>query len=283
MTSIPQHRIVQRSDIGIYIRRIEEVSACPPDAGSDHRDDFYIFGVLTDGSGEGVIDFVGQHLAAGDVFVVLPGQVHRFVSEYNAAGWILLVDSGYVNEDMKRILEDFSLCASSLGIDRRRQTELDQIAGMIASRVGRMPDKPTKSTLRCLVEAFVDIIAETIYYECSTWRNRSSRRRIEIVLALRHLLSEHIVSNRQPSYYASLLNISTVYLNEVVKDVTGMSTAAYIQNAIILRAKRLLINTRLSVKEIAYTLGFDDCAYFSRMFTHVAAMPPSVFRQRYSE
>lgn len=282
MTKIPQYRITQRSDFGINIRRIEAVYACPPDAGSDHRDNFYIFGVLTGGSGEGFIDFVGQHLVAGNVFIIRPGQVHRFVNAHDAEGWILLVDSGYMDEDAKRVLEDFSLYASSLGIDRGRQVELDQIAGMIASRTGRVSDKPTKTTLRCLVGAFVSVIAEAIS-ECSLWRDRGSRRYIEIVLALRHLMEEHVVSNRQPSYYASLLNISTVYLNQVVKGVTGMSTAAYIQNAIVLRAKRLLINTRLSVKEIAYALGFDDCAYFSRLFARVTAMPPSVFRQKYRE
>lgn len=51
----------------------------------------------------------------------------------------------------------------------------------------------------------------------------------EIILTFRTMLAEHLRTSRQPSYYASQLNISTVYLNEVVKKVTGMSTALYIK------------------------------------------------------
>lgn len=86
--------------------------------------------------------------------------------------------------------------------------------------------------------------------------------------------------SRQPSYYASKLHISTVYLNEAVRSVTGMSVSRYIRNEIALQAKRLLIHTNDSVKEIAAALGFDDYAYFSRLFTQAVGVSPTVFRQK---
>ena len=60
------------------------------------------------------------------------------------------------------------------------------------------------------------------------------------------------------NYDASLLNISAVYLNEVVKAVTGMNVTVYIKNEVVLQAKRLLVHTDLTVKEISYRLGIRE-------------------------
>lgn len=49
----------------------------------------------------------------------------------------------------------------------------------------------------------------------------------------------------------------------------------------MLQAKRLLVHTSLSVKEIADRLGIADCAYFSRLFTQTAGVSPTLFRPWY--
>jgi YesN/AraC family two-component response regulator len=78
-----------------------------------------------------------------------------------------------------------------------------------------------------------------------------------------------------------LLNISPVYLNEAVRKTTGMNVRQCIQNEIITQAKRLLFYTRMSVKEIAIELGYEDYAYFTRLFTKVSALSPVQFRKKY--
>lgn len=70
------------------------------------------------------------------------------------------------------------------------------------------------------------------------------------------------------------LHISPVYLNEVVKNVTGESVGRYIRNEIVLRAKRMLVYTTHNIGEIACELGFDDYAYFTRLFTKQTGMNP---------
>ena len=54
-----------------------------------------------------------------------------------------------------------------------------------------------------------------------------------------------------------------------------------IKNRIILEAKRLLAYTAMSSKEIAYELGYDDPAYFSRLFFIKTGDSPSGFRTKY--
>lgn len=98
-----------------------------------------------------------------------------------------------------------------------------------------------------------------------------------ITLSFRKLLDKYLTQEKSPAAYASMLNISEVYLNEAVKGATGLSVGAYLRSRIVIEAKRMLIYTSKSAKEIAYSLGYNDYAYFSRLFRKHAGMSPSEF------
>ena len=88
---------------------------------------------------------------------------------------------------------------------------------------------------------------------------------------------------KSPCQYADKLNYSLSYLNESVKSVTGFPISYWIHQQIILEAKRLLYYTDMSVREIAFFLGYEDHTYFSRLFSKVAGMSPGAFRQKFHE
>ena len=60
-----------------------------------------------------------------------------------------------------------------------------------------------------------------------------------------------------------------------------MSVSRYVRRERVLQARRLLLYTELSVKEIAAELGYDDSAYFTRLFTKETGVPPSVYRKKH--
>lgn len=66
-----------------------------------------------------------------------------------------------------------------------------------------------------------------------------------------------------------------------MKGVTGENVSGYIQSEILLRARRMLVYTQQQIGEIARTLGFDDCAYFTRLFTKRTGMSPTSYREKY--
>lgn len=267
------------SDFGMRLRRVTSPQGEDTAVAYTHQDDYYIFGLMEEGTGCGIIDFKELHVSSGDVFLIQPGQVHRFISSENAEGWFLMADSSFVGSAEKCIFDDFSLFASSFQIDERRRNELSQIASLLAGREDCITDERTKATARRLTETFIGVVAEAVQ-NINLQQTSHSRRHIEIVLSFRRLLAAHLATNRQPSYYASLLNISVVYLNEVVKGITGMSATLYIKNEVVLQAKRLLVHTDLAVKEISDRLGIDDYAYFSRLFAQVTGISPTQFRER---
>jgi AraC-like DNA-binding protein len=99
----------------------------------------------------------------------------------------------------------------------------------------------------------------------------------------RKLLSHEFKTRKSPAEYAEALNISLTYLNEVVKKTTGFAVSYWIHMEIVLEAKRLLYHSESSVKEIAYALGYDDPAYFARLFKRMVSVTPGDFRRSYRE
>lgn len=279
LTQLPQHKSAMFSDFGIRLRRIVSPQSGEKPVAYAHQDDYYVIGMVEKGRGCGIIDFEECHFSQGDVFLIQPGQVHRFIGSEEEEGWVLFADSGFVGRAERSIFNDFRLFGSSVRIDNRRLDELRQIAVLLAGRMDGVTDELAKTTARRLAETFIGIVAEAVR-DFGLRQVRHSRRYVEIVLSFRDLLAEHLAANRSPSYYASLLNISPVYLNEVVRKVTGVSATVYIRNETVLQAKRLLVHTNLAVKEISNRLGIEDYAYFSRLFTQAAGISPSVFRQR---
>ena len=95
-----------------------------------------------------------------------------------------------------------------------------------------------------------------------------------IIDKTREFIELHFLTPDAVDAYISKLNISDSWLLKSFRKRYGMSPAKYRQQLIFERAKRLLKNTQLSVKEIAFQLGFDNQNYFSRTFkTHVGVSP----------
>lgn len=88
--------------------------------------------------------------------------------------------------------------------------------------------------------------------------------------------SRHTVAD-----YAELLMMSPKTITHKFKRLKLPQPNEVIKNRIVLEAKRLLIHTSLSAKEIAYDLGYDDPAYFSRLFQVKTGHSPSAFRSKY--
>ncbi|WP_282631016.1 helix-turn-helix domain-containing protein [Empedobacter sedimenti] len=82
------------------------------------------------------------------------------------------------------------------------------------------------------------------------------------------------------AHFADKANLSTNYFGDVIKHYTGQSPLELIHENIIQVAKKMLLNTKDSVNEIAYSLGFEYPNYFSRFFTKKTGLSPKVFRNQ---
>ena len=94
------------------------------------------------------------------------------------------------------------------------------------------------------------------------------------------LLEKHFKEYHQVQDYANLLFKSPKTLSNIFSKYSDRSPLQLIKDRIILEAKRLLMYTELSSKEIAFELGFDDPASFSRFFKNAVKESPSAFKKK---
>jgi len=90
-----------------------------------------------------------------------------------------------------------------------------------------------------------------------------------------------IFENKQPSvqFFAKKLNVTPNYLSDTVKHHSGKSALTIIHDFVIEEAKNQLINTKLTVSEISYKLGFEYPNYFSRLFKRKTKLSPTEYRK----
>lgn len=81
---------------------------------------------------------------------------------------------------------------------------------------------------------------------------------------------------------ASQLNLSTHYLSDLLRSLTGQSAQQHIQDKLIEKAKEYLTVTDLTVGEIAYRLGFEYPQSFNKLFKKKTAISPLEFRQTFN-
>lgn len=101
---------------------------------------------------------------------------------------------------------------------------------------------------------------------------------VDLIRSFSALVEKHFRQWRKVSDYADQLNRSPKTLSNLFKKYGSVSPSSIISERIAIEAKRLLLYTDQSVKEIAYDLGFDDPGHFSKYFHKSAGHSPSEFR-----
>lgn len=268
--SIPFSRMQKISASGVFVKRFGQSGRVPMKPYA-HRDDYYILALLTEGNVAVEIDFERKELQAGDILIVSPWQVHNRPEgeSWDADGWMLAFSPEMLTEQEAGIIEEYSISPSPFSPDDAVTDDVVTLCSMMDR------NKENNAVFGALAVAVKSIVLSTL----NTNDTAVSGRYRAITLRLRKLLDIHLVVEKSPAAYASMMNISEVYLNEAVKGATGLSVGAYIRNMVMVRAKRQLAYTSLSAKEIAYALGYEDYAHFSKLFSKSTGMSPSEYRK----
>ena len=93
-------------------------------------------------------------------------------------------------------------------------------------------------------------------------------------------IDENFRKNISLSELAELMNISTMYFSNYFKKTFRVSPKQYILNKRLTESQRLLLESRMSIKEIAYAVGFENENYFSEFFSAKVGISALKFRNR---
>ena len=282
MKDIPVHQIQDRVSSGFEIWHFlpNEIRKSKADNLGAHRDDHYIFFVLETGVARLMIDFHELPLRDHSLYYILPGQVHHRINADIASGWFIAADTSLIPPDYRDVFENQLVLQQPVQLPDNLFRQCNTLLSL-ADEKGHENDRDTFKLpiIYALLKSFFGIAAEC--YNTESPSNKNLSRPAQISREFKKLLVQNVHTVKSPSEYASKLNVSEPYLNEVLKKVTGFSVSSWIQQEVVLEAKRLLYYSDLNVKEITHRLGYDDPAYFSRVFTNTAGSTPLAFRKSY--
>jgi AraC family transcriptional activator of pobA len=282
-STIPVHKLQEHTDQRYRLERVDVSNEVAKDAArmDAHRDDHYIFLLLEKGWGKMMVDFNLQVLKENTAIFVLPGQVHDYKgSSPDATGWFLAIDAGLIPDLFRTVLEDPFLATKPMVMSEAEMQPLVQCLRLVSAVKQQRDSVYSRQSLYSLLASFVGIVADLYAGRCGAAEGKLSRSKV-ITLEFKQMVTQRFKTLKSPGEYAEALHLSLSYLNEIVKETTGFTVSYWIQQEIVLEAKRLLYYSQCSVKEIAHELGYEDHTYFSRLFKKQVGQTPGEFRGEY--
>ncbi|MDR8394301.1 helix-turn-helix domain-containing protein [Aliifodinibius sp. S!AR15-10] len=134
--------------------------------------------------------------------------------------------------------------------------------------------------LRKLLHSFL-LLAERERRKQKDFTEIKKSAGLDYTIQFKELLENQFREVKQVNEYARQLNITPKRLHQVTTGVLGESPKKVIDERVILEAKRLLAHSTDTIKEVGFTLGFDEPTNFSKYFKNNAGISPLEFREEF--
>lgn len=250
-----------------------------------HKHNFYLAVLFTKGTGIHEVDFRTYEVKPGALFFLNPGQTHHWELSSATDGYIFFhtqsfYDLHYTNNKLSNFPFYYSIYNSPCVYLNAVKTEKMQfLFGMLLTEY---------TSDKTLHKEMLISLADLIYTESTrayTLQNPSSLNNKDRYYAkfrkFEELIEQHYAEQKSPSAYADMLNMTAKHLNRITQEVVAKTASDVILERVMLEAKKEIILQRQGFAEIGYSLGYDDYAYFSKLFRKKTGETPSGFLKRY--
>lgn len=269
----------------VLVARFTDYLAAHQDIHFPHRHSFYHLACFTKGNGSHTIDFERFPVKAGQLYFMIPGQVHSWFFEGKTEGYVVNVSASFFNSFLQdaEYVERFPFFSgvSTEGVVQLPKQAVAVVAELFEKMLREIDGEEAygHDMLRLLLmEMFIQVGRAT--------RRGSAKQEAPhnyvLLRNFRKLVEQHYMQLHLPKDYAALLYVTPNYLNAFCRHMLGKSAGEIIRDRVLLEAKRLLINADISISTIAYQLSFADNSYFTKFFKKYAGITPEEFRKNIS-
>jgi len=239
----------------------------------------YVLVFCTSGETTISIDENEFTLTENSVITITSGQIHYFKDIENASGFVLEFTYAFFckdDSDMELIFHNGLFCHFAMN----EMIKVDQ-PEIVVRQLEEITKEINLQPYQYLISIHSRI--ELILIEINRIKiNRGDEIYKPDALFLQFLetVIKNFEKNLSVNEIAGLIGTTEAKLNELSKLHCNKTAQNIIFGLIVSEAKRLLIYEKLTVKEVAYALGFNDPFYFSNFFKKHAQVSPKSFREK---
>ena len=230
--------------------------------------------LIESGGGQATLEGRVHPLRPMRVVNVPVGHVHGFSFTRGTQGWVLTIAAEMLDEvltpaeGLRRVLAQPAVVRGTPQMRSAMEQIFAEFAGRHFARA---------HLLRALSAALIGLVAR----EMAGKQNApDAASKADLFRRFEALLEQHFLKHWTVSDYATALSITPTHLSRLARAATGHAASHLILDRVIREARRNLVYTNLPVSTIAYALGFDDPAYFSRLFSGATGLSPRRFRDK---
>lgn len=240
------------------------------------------FLLVTSGSADVTINLHCNEVGVNTVMLFLPGSIFLFTDmsddfriSYCAFSRDLFSEAGFrLDPSFFRFLGENPILVRNEGNVKGAEGWLQMAAYIYNDRENIFRNTIMKNRLQNIFLEMYDKLQRNM--KCSPKEGTS--RQMELFHKFIALVHEHCIAEREVTFYADKLCITTRYLSAIVRNVSHESAKEIIDRMVLLEIKVLLQSTDLSIQEIAIRLHFPDQSYFGRYFRKHTGKSPSEYR-----
>ncbi|WP_159471656.1 AraC family transcriptional regulator [Dyadobacter sp. 3J3] len=266
------------------IRALESTPFCKAHASSKSvTENLYEIIWIRKGSGKFRIDMQAQEIHDHNVVLLSPGQHYNFQPFGILEGYSICFSEDFLCLTGREACDLFHSAKQTgrnifpaIQLDNNLQGDIDMIVQNMIKECSNC-FKSRSEVLQGLLKILMIYLSRKIDTHPATTLSGSSK---ELLKKFVLLVDQNFIRKKMVNDYASDLFVSPNYLNEVVKKQTGFTASYHIQKRVVLEAKRLALNPEINMKAIAFQLGYDDVAHFSKFFKSCNGISFTDFRKK---
>lgn len=263
-----------------------------------HEHDFFELNVVLDGRGTHFVHDRRFAVRRGDVFVIPPGYRHGYANDEGLSVYHLIIRPIFFakyHHELSMLREYIQLFqveptlrregrrfAWFLKLDDRDLEQLDcYLKAVLRESSDLSPEAPL--TVNYLTLCLITLLCRH-YRQQRANTPETEAVRLPLFRAVLNSISymyEHYTKSISLDELFGVAGLSRPTFMRLFKVVTGTSPISFLNEYRVTTAKRMLLETSMTVTDIGYAVGFYDTPHFVRTFKKCVRMTPAVYRRMY--
>ena len=249
-----------------------------------HKINFYVLLLITEVSGKHSIDYKDYTYKKGIILSVRRNQIQHFYNS-NAEGYAIFFKEEFLNrylndQEISKSIQAFNelLTTPKTTLDEHELVGVKQLVEHLDKEMTEINDEYSLKIIRSLLHILISLIhrIKSKGYDKVQLSNYLSE-----FTKFQNLVEKNYSNTKKVEDYAKKMGFSAKKLNTIVAYVCNKSVKAFIDDIVIIKAKKNLLHTNLSVKEVSFKLGFSDPTNFYKYFKKHTSLTPETYKKRY--